>query len=75
MSEVPLDLLEVTTETERILTSLARPPLTVRQSEISTTDLPTNNQPVISEQQQQQQQQHDPSDNKTLVSFIYYYAW
>ena len=61
MSEVPVDIFEVTAETEKIITNLGSLPLHLRQSrsaplsEISSPDLSNLNQPVIKQ---------DPSDNK-----------
>ena len=66
MSEVPVDIFEVTAETEKIFTNLGSLPLHIRQSrpaplsEIYRTDLSSVNQTVI-------QQQQDPSDNNKLV--------
>ena len=62
MSEVPVDIFEVTAETEKIITNLGSLPLHLRQSrsaalsEISSPDLSNLNQPVI--------KQDPPSDNK-----------
>ena len=65
VSEVPVDIFEVTAETEKILTSL---PLQIRQPEIYATDLSSMNHPVIKQQQ-------DPSDNIKLVRIIWFKCW
>ena len=62
MSDVPVDLFEVTPETEKIINNLGSLPLHIRQRalpEIYTTDLSSNNRPVI-------RQQQNPSDNQKL---------
>ena len=61
MSEVPVDIFEVTPETEKIINNLGSLPLHIRQSplsEIYTTDLSGINRPVIKQPQ-------DPSDPGT----------
>ena len=62
MSDVPVDLFEVTPETEKIINNLGSLPLHIRQRglpEICNTDLSSNNRPVI-------RQQQNPSDNQKL---------
>lgn len=62
MSDVPVDLFEVTPETEKIINNIGSLPLHIRQRglpEIYTTDLSSNNRPVI-------RQQQNPSDNQKL---------
>ena len=64
MSEVPVDIFEVTPETEKIINNLGSLPLHIRQSplsEIYTTDLSSINRPVIKQEQQ------DTSENEKLA--------